>query len=73
MSMPDGERIATLENELEHVSKQLAAMDIKLDGVVKTLDEMSGGKKAVLGIFGLIGGVIGVFATLFSLHIFGKA
>lgn len=70
--LPDGERIAVLENEMEHLVKQLGTMDLKLDTVVKTLDEMSGGKKVVLGIFTLIGSAVGVFGTLFGLHLFGK-
>jgi hypothetical protein len=70
--MSDVERIAVLEANERNMARELRAMNAKLDKVVTTLSEMSGGKKAVMGMFGLIGGAIGVFATLMGLHLFGK-
>lgn len=66
------ERIAVLEANERNMARELHAMNLKLDKVVTTLNEMSGGKKAVMGMFGLIGGFIGVLGTLFGLHLFGK-
>lgn len=77
--MSDQERIATLEanernmgRELKAIHLVLAEMSKDLTAVNRTISEMSGGKKVVLGIFTLIGSAIGVFGTLFSLHLFGK-
>jgi tetrahydromethanopterin S-methyltransferase subunit G len=70
--MPDGERIAILEANERNMSRRLEAMDRKLDKVVNTLAEISGGKKAFIALYGLIGGAIASFATLFGLHLFGK-
>lgn len=77
--MTEAERIATLEanernmgRELKAIHAALGAMSKNLTDVNKTLSEMSGGKKAIMGLFGLIGGAIGVFATLFGMHLFAK-
>ena len=39
--------------------------EIKTDvkKIVSTLSEMSGGKKAILGMFALVGGVIGIIIS----------
>lgn len=70
--MSDKERIATLEANARNMARDLRSINAKLDKVVNTLAEMSGGKKAVMGLFGIIGGAIGTVATLFGLHLFGK-
>src|SRR5438874_1358492 len=70
--MSDAERIATLEANERNMARDLAAIRKSLDEVVKTLNEMSGGKKAVLGIFALVGSFLGACAALVGMHIFGK-
>lgn len=72
VQMPDGERIAILEANERNMSRRLAAMDTKLDRVVTALDQMTGGKKAVMLMFSVIGGIVGIVATLFGLHLFGN-
>jgi uncharacterized protein YqgC (DUF456 family) len=81
--MSDVERIATLEanernmaRELKAIHMSLTAMTVNMVAVNKTLSEMSGGKKAVMGMFALIGGLIGVFGTMFAMfaiHPIGKS
>lgn len=69
---PDGERIAAMEMDILHLTKQVDAMNLKLDGVVNTLSEISGGKKALMGLYGLVGTAIGAIATLVGLNLFGR-
>lgn len=60
------ERVATLEAEMRQAKAELTAANEKLDKIVRTLDQMSGGKKAVLGLFTLIGMAIGAATSILT-------
>lgn len=74
--IPAGERIAALEADNRHILDQLNnIMDAQRSAnnsilmIQKTLSELSGGKKALMALFALIGGAAGSFGTLFGMHI----
>lgn len=59
-------RIAILETEVRGLKVSVEQLDKKLDSILDTLAQMSGGKKAILGLFALLGGFIGAGAAVIS-------
>lgn len=55
MTKSDVERIAKLETEIEHMSRDIAAMATKVDQMHGILMQAKGAQWAVLGMAGLMG------------------
>lgn len=66
--MSDVERIAKLEKAEEELREDISEIKKDVKGIVRTLSEMSGGKKALLGLFAIIGAVVGMIGTLFAIQ-----
>lgn len=55
--------LGSLEAKVSRVENQLETVEMKLDKVVDTLAEFRGGKKVVLSLSAIAGGVMGYVAT----------
>lgn len=67
----DAERIAVLESEMDQVRQDLADIKADIRKILTTFNEMSGGKKAVLALFSIVGGLVGAAVTIAGM-ILGK-
>ncbi len=65
------ERIAKLEADARHVETRLENIELILAGIKATLDQMKGGKRALLGLFGLVGSAVAILGSIFSWKIGG--
>ena len=55
MTKTELERITRLETELEHMSKDISAMSVKVDQMHTILSQAKGAQWAVLGMAGFMG------------------
>jgi hypothetical protein len=55
MTRTELERIARLETELEHMSRDISAMSVKVDQMHSILSQAKGAQWAVLGMAGFMG------------------
>lgn len=69
-TLPDGERIAKLEVEFQHLSKTVDEMSLMLKEIKSTLSEAKGGWRTLMllgGMVSAIGGFIGWVLSRFNL------
>src|SRR6478736_4675671 len=59
-------RIAVLELEVRSIKASMRDVNSKLDSIMDTLAQMSGGKRAIFALFAIIGGFIGAGAAVLS-------
>lgn len=60
------ERIARLEQAEKDTRSDITEIKLDVKSILNTLAQMSGGKKAVLGLFTLLGGFVGIVGTMLS-------
>lgn len=71
-TLTERERIAILEQEVHNLRDDLSEVKADVKLLLAKLNELSGGKKALLAIFSALGALIGVAATVVTFFIKGK-
>ena len=62
--MMPAERIAVLESEMSQVRADLADIKADVRKILETFNEMTGGKKAVLALFSVVGAIVGAIVAV---------
>ena len=60
------ERVTRLEEANRFTRTDIGEIKSDVKSILETLAQMSGGKKAMLGLFAVLGGVVTVITGLFS-------
>lgn len=64
MAYSNDVRIAVLERDVRDLEASLKEVNGKLDSIVTTLAQVSGGKRALIGFFAIVGSVVTAAAAL---------
>jgi hypothetical protein len=59
-------RVAVVETKMEAIEKRFDKLEGKLDAVLTTLSEITGGKKTAWAFWSILGLLAGVCATLLA-------
>lgn len=62
IALTERERIARLETEVRNVRSDMDEIKSDVKAILRKFDEMTGGKKALLGLVALIGALVGIVA-----------